>query len=64
MADTRADLLRRQLADEIITGRLSPGARLDERDIAARFGLSRTPVRESLRQLVAIGLAELRRTVA
>jgi DNA-binding GntR family transcriptional regulator len=60
VAETRADLLRRQLADEIITGRLSPGARLDERDIAARFGLSRTPVREALRQLAAIGLAELR----
>lgn len=58
--ETRADLLRRQLADEIITGKLRPGERLDERDLAARFGLSRTPVREALRQLVAIGLAELR----
>ena len=60
MAETRADGLRRQLADEIITGQLSPGERLDEREIAARFGLSRTPVREALRQLAAIGLAELR----
>jgi DNA-binding GntR family transcriptional regulator len=58
--ETRADLLRRQLADEIITGQLSPGERLDERELAARFGLSRTPVREALRQLAAIGLAELR----
>jgi DNA-binding GntR family transcriptional regulator len=59
-AETRADLLRRQLADEIITGKLRPGDRLDERELAARFGLSRTPVREALRQLAAIGLAELR----
>ncbi|MGE5145331.1 MAG: GntR family transcriptional regulator [Candidatus Eiseniibacteriota bacterium] len=60
MAETRADALRRRLADEIITGRLRPGDRLDEREIATRFGLSRTPVREALRQLAAIGLAELR----
>ena len=60
MAETRADLLRRQLADHIITGELCPGERLDERELAARFGSSRTPVREALRQLAAIGLAELR----
>lgn len=60
VAETRADLLRRQLADEIITGQLGPGTRLDERELAARFGASRTPVREALRQLAAIGLAELR----
>ena len=60
MAETRADALRRRLADEIITGQLRPGDRLDEREIAGRFGLSRTPVREALRQLAAIGLAELR----
>ena len=60
MAETRADLLRRQLADQIITGQLHPGERLDERELAARFGSSRTPVREALRQLAAIGLAELR----
>jgi DNA-binding GntR family transcriptional regulator len=59
-AETRSDLLRRRIADEIITGTHAPGARLDERELAARFGLSRTPVREALRQLAAIGLAELR----
>jgi len=58
--ETRADLVRRRIADEIITGQLKPGARLDECDIAARLGFSRTPVREALRQLAAIGLAELR----
>jgi DNA-binding GntR family transcriptional regulator len=60
VVETRAAMLRRQLADEIITGKLDPGKRLDERELAARFGLSRTPVREALRQLAAIGLAELR----
>jgi len=59
-AETRADRARQHLADEIITGKLTPGARLDECDIAQRLGLSRTPVREALRRLAAIGLAELR----
>ena len=53
---TRAEELRLQLADEIVRGTLAPGAPLDETDIARRFSVSRTPVREALRQLVASGL--------
>src|SRR5579871_4349714 len=57
---TRAEELRLQLADEIVRGGLPPGAPLDETDIARRFNVSRTPVREALRQLVASGLVEAR----
>jgi len=57
---TRAEELRLQLADEIVRGVLPPGAALDESDIARRFNVSRTPVREALRQLVASGLVEAR----
>ncbi|RJF77853.1 GntR family transcriptional regulator [Rhodopseudomonas palustris] len=57
---TRAEELRLQLADEIVRGTLAPGAPLDETEIAARFKVSRTPVREALRQLVASGLVESR----
>ena len=57
---TRAEELRLQLADEIVRGTLRPGAPLDETDIARRFSVSRTPVREALRQLVASGLVEAR----
>jgi len=57
---TRAEELRLQLADEIVRGALPPGAALDETDIARRFSVSRTPVREALRQLVASGLVEAR----
>ena len=57
---TRAEELRLQLADEIVRGALRPGAPLDETDIARRFSVSRTPVREALRQLVASGLVESR----
>ncbi len=57
---TRAEELRLQLADEIVRGALAPGAPLDETEIAKRFNVSRTPVREALRQLAASGLVEAR----
>jgi DNA-binding GntR family transcriptional regulator len=57
---TRAEELRLQLADEIVRGSLAPGAPLDETEIARRFNVSRTPVREALRQLAASGLVDAR----
>ena len=39
---------------------LPPGAALDETEIARRFQVSRTPVREAIRQLAASGLIEMR----
>lgn len=46
---------RRLLAD-IKSGQLLPGARLRETELAERLGISRTPVREAIRQLEADGL--------
>ena len=57
---TRAEELRLQLADEIVRGALQPGAALDELELARRFGVSRTPVREAIRQLAASGLVDAR----
>jgi len=50
--------LRQTIEDEIVEGRLALGARLDETQLAERFGVSRTPIREALLQLAATGLVE------
>ena len=52
--------MRQVLEQEIVTGILAPGARLDEVSLANRFNVSRTPVREALNQLGMLGLVELR----
>jgi DNA-binding GntR family transcriptional regulator len=57
---TRAEILRGQLADEIVGGQLKPGSPLDEIELARRFSVSRTPVREAIRMLAASGLVEVR----
>ncbi len=45
----------------IMTGKFLPGQRLNEIELAKEFGVSRTPVREALRELVANGLLEYER---
>lgn len=57
---TRTEKLAEELADAILDGTLEPGCRLDEQRLAERYGTSRTPVREALRQLATTGLIELR----
>jgi DNA-binding GntR family transcriptional regulator len=56
----RSDRVRRQIADQIISGALRPGQELDEKKLAEAFNVSRTPVREALRQLAAASLVEWR----
>ncbi|HEU0222074.1 MAG TPA: GntR family transcriptional regulator [Paracoccaceae bacterium] len=56
--EPRVGLLRDMLEEEIVTGLLKPGERLEEQALAARFGVSRTPIREALFQLAAAGLVE------
>ena len=45
-----------RILNEIRTGSLNPGDRITETDIAERLGISRTPVREAMRQLESDGL--------
>ena len=55
--------MRRQVLHElrqsIITGRLNPGERLVERELIAMMGVSRTVIREALRQLESEGLVAI-----
>ncbi|MCF4129802.1 GntR family transcriptional regulator [Methylobacterium sp. SyP6R] len=57
---TRTERLAAEIAEAIVTGALAPGHRLDEQALADRYGVSRTPVREALRQLGTSGLVEVR----
>jgi len=59
-ATTRTERLAADIAERILTGELAPGERLDEMRLAERYGVSRTPVREALRQLGSSGLVEVR----
>lgn len=48
-----------RLRDMIMEGELLPGARVPERVLCERFGISRTPLREALKVLASEGLLEL-----
>lgn len=52
------DDIANTLSRDIVEGRVPPGLRLDEGELAARFETSRTPVREAISRLVALGLVE------
>ena len=55
-----SDRIRNALTDAIAAGDLAAGTPLDEQNLAQRYGASRTPVREALRQLASSGLVEMR----
>lgn len=57
---TTVDQMVRAIADQIVTGAIRPGDRLDEASLAARFDVSRTPVREALGQLSVMGMVDRR----
>ena len=70
MSETAADytpIMRRTLHDEvlervrdmIIEGRLEPGQRINEGQVGAQLGVSRTPLREAIKTLASEGLVEI-----
>jgi DNA-binding GntR family transcriptional regulator len=59
-ATTQAERLADAIADSVLSGEFEPGFRLDETMLAERYGVSRTPVREALRQLAATGLIDVK----
>lgn len=48
-----------RLGEAILDGRLAPGERLRDQELAEWLGVSRTPVREALQRLERIGLVEV-----
>lgn len=48
-----------RLRDAIVEGDLMPGARLNERELSARYQVSRTPLREAFKVLASEGLVDL-----
>lgn len=57
---SRGSAVTKRIRDDIISGALPSGSRLTETALAARYEVSRMPVRESLRALAAEGLVEIR----
>lgn len=53
------DHLAAVLHGRVLSGEIPSGTRLRQEAIASEFGVSRTPVREALRKLQALGVAEL-----
>jgi DNA-binding GntR family transcriptional regulator len=60
MNTTISESICHQLVEDIITGKIPPGQKLEEQLIAKQFNVSRTPVRDAFRQLVGTGLATSR----
>ncbi|MDT7803782.1 MAG: hypothetical protein QOI78_7215 [Actinomycetota bacterium] len=54
--ESTAAVIARQLRDAIMTGALPPGTQLGETELAARFQVSRGPLREAMQHLVSEGL--------
>nr|WP_315393587.1 GntR family transcriptional regulator [uncultured Duganella sp.] len=57
---THSASLREQIEEMIAVGAFKPGQHLDETELATRFGVSRTPIRETLIQLSSMGLVVIR----
>jgi DNA-binding GntR family transcriptional regulator len=55
-AGTRSEHVRELIEEGIATGAFPPGMRLDEMELAERFNVSRTPLREALFQLASAGI--------
>jgi DNA-binding GntR family transcriptional regulator len=56
---TRTAAVVRQLRNEIVSGELPPGTLIKDAELAARLGVSITPVREAIAQLSVEGLIDI-----
>ena len=47
------------IGEAIVSGRLAPEERVNDKELASALGISRTPVREALQRLTWVGLVEM-----
>ena len=55
---TKADEIALVIEEAIVSGELAPGSILRQEQLSERFRVSRTPIREALRRLAALGLVD------
>ena len=55
---TKSAVVVEMLREAILSGSLGPGERLTQEELAARFNVSMTPIREAIQQLVAEGILD------
>ena len=55
---TKADIVYEALQARILSGQIAPGEHLRQEEVAARWNVSQTPVREAFRRLESEGLVE------
>ncbi|MGB6007340.1 GntR family transcriptional regulator [Castellaniella sp.] len=60
MKKQQSEILRDAIEEMVATGELKPGQYLEEGELAKRFEVSRTPIREALLQLGSVGIVEIR----
>ena len=53
---TKADDIALVIEEAIVAGELEPGTVLRQEQLSEQFNVSRTPIREALRRLAALGL--------
>ena len=58
--DSLPNVIRRHIANDILNECYELGAKLDEKGLAEKYGVSRTPIREALRQLEYARLVEIK----
>src|SRR5918911_5473676 len=55
---TKADDIALVIEEAIVSGELAPGSVLRQEQLSEQFNVSRTPIREALRRLAALGLVD------
>src|SRR3989442_14672612 len=58
LTSTKADDIALVIEEAIVSGELAPGTVLRQEQLSEQFNVSRTPIREALRRLAALGLVD------